>query len=798
MSRPLRVLILEDHLSDAELMVYELKSAGFSPEWTRVDDESAFLSELEKQPDIILADFNLPQYDASRALERLKEKGYNIPFIVVTGSISEEVAVAIMKQGAVDYLLKDRLTRLGQAVENALLQKKTLDSSLKAQADLKESEARFRRLAENAQDIIFRFRFFPERKYEYVSPAVIRILGYTPTDFYNNPEFDLQIIDQESLPQIFKATDNPERTKEPRLLKWATKTGKLVWLEERVVAITDENGKLVAMEGIARDVTEREHRERELKTLVNISSAMRTAQTQDELASVILDQVSTLTQATGVAFIIKDDQNLNNVIIQAKGELASSLGLRFPLGVGLIGKVIEEGQIYVTHDAERDCFIYKNLSLPKQRAAVFVPLKIHGEPIGAILVGMENLIEEEETSLLEAVSDLAANAIHRSRLTEETQHYAEMMKTVNKIGQALAETLDLQQIYQRLDLAIFELFPDTTSLFISRFDENKKIFNCVYGSVDSKIIGPNELPPAPLEPPGKGTQSEVIHTRKPLIIHNLQERIKNVRLNVTVGDSGPLVQSGLYVPMLAQGRIIGVVQVQSPTPNRYHDSDSEALSLIANTAAISIENGELFQQLQHSNIELFETYNSTLVGWADAMDLRDKETEGHTQRVVKITMELARRLGFTPEQLVDINRGALLHDIGKIGIPDRILLKPGPLSEEEWEIMRLHPQYAYQWLAPIKYLQNALEIPYCHHEHWDGSGYPRGLKGEEIPFSARIFAIVDVWDALRSDRPYRPAWTEDRILQYLRDQSGKLFDPLVVNAFMKILDEKTPLPSKAK
>ncbi|MDD3699878.1 MAG: HD-GYP domain-containing protein, partial [Atribacterota bacterium] len=182
-------------------------------------------------------------------------------------------------------------------------------------------------------------------------------------------------------------------------------------------------------------------------------------------------------------------------------------------------------------------------------------------------------------------------------------------------------------------------------------------------------------------------------------------------------------------------------------------------------------------------------YDTTIEGWAQALELRDRETEGHTRRVADLTVKLAQALGVKSEDLIHIRRGALLHDIGKMGIPDRILLKPGPLTPEEWEIMKKHPVYAWELLSPIKYLRPALDIPYYHHERWDGTGYPRGLKGEEIPLSARIFAVVDVWDALTSDRPYRPAWSQEKALQYIKEQSGHHFDPRVVEKFLGLLEE---------
>ncbi len=215
----------------------------------------------------------------------------------------------------------------------------------------------------------------------------------------------------------------------------------------------------------------------------------------------------------------------------------------------------------------------------------------------------------------------------------------------------------------------------------------------------------------------------------------------------------------------------------------------QVFETLAGQAGIAIDNALLLGALQRSNAELIMAYDLILEGWIRAIDLRDKETEGHSQRVMEMTLRLARRLGVGAAEMAHIRRGALLHDIGKLGIPDSILLKPGPLTEAEWEIMRQHPRYAYEWLQPIAYLRPALDIPYCHHEQWDGSGYPRGLQAEAIPVAARIFSIVDVWDALRSDRPYRRAWPEELARAHIHALSGKQFDPVVVDAFESMLAE---------
>jgi putative two-component system response regulator len=197
---------------------------------------------------------------------------------------------------------------------------------------------------------------------------------------------------------------------------------------------------------------------------------------------------------------------------------------------------------------------------------------------------------------------------------------------------------------------------------------------------------------------------------------------------------------------------------------------------------------KLLEDLRGANEELARTYDATLEGWVRALDMRDQETEGHTRRVTDLTVRLARAMGIAGQALVCMRRGALLHDIGKLAVPDRILLKPGPLDKEEWKLMRLHPAYARWMLEPIKFLRTALDIPYCHHEKWDGTGYPSGLKGKHIPLAARIFAVVDVWDALRSKRPYHDAWPEGEIRRHILEQSGKHFDPKVAATFLRLMD----------
>ena len=243
------------------------------------------------------------------------------------------------------------------------------------------------------------------------------------------------------------------------------------------------------------------------------------------------------------------------------------------------------------------------------------------------------------------------------------------------------------------------------------------------------------------------------------------------------------------VPLIAKGQIKGVLEVFHRTPLPASPEWIEFFESLALQTAIAIDNATLFEGLQRSNLELSLATDATIEGWSHALELRDRETEGHTQRVAELTLRLARAMGVSESELVHLRRGALLHDIGKMGIPDSILLKAGPLTQDEWIVMRKHPVYAYELLLRVDFLRQALDIPYYHHEKWDGTGYPQGLSGEQIPFAARLFAIVDVWDALSSDRPYSKAWSRARILDYLQEQAGRHFDPRVVQAFIEIVHQ---------
>ncbi|NTW03955.1 MAG: HD domain-containing protein [Oscillochloris sp.] len=430
--------------------------------------------------------------------------------------------------------------------------------------------------------------------------------------------------------------------------------------------------------------------------------------------------------------------------------------------------------------------------LTEQGMATLVGLWREERPVGAlaiILPADQANLSDGQICLLRILADLVAQAVVNAIRLTSARTRADDLETINKLGRALAETLDLDRIFELLYEVALELLPDVAGAIFSLFDAEKQQIICTFAVLDGQQLDPSGFPALPLAAVGRGIQSTVIHTRQPVIVGALEEIYQRAKDLVYVGDSGNITESALFVPMIARERVVGVLQVQSFTLGCFSMSHAAMLGLAANVAAMAIENARLVADLRRSNNDLLQAYDSTLEGWSRALDLRDQETQGHSQRVTDLTVRLARAAGMSDEQVSYVRWGALLHDIGKVGIPDSILLKPGPLNDAEWHIMRQHPVYAYNLLAPIKFLRPALDIPYCHHERWAGGGYPRNLSGEEIPLAARLFAVIDIWDALRSDRPYRPALSVEQVRAHLQSLAGNHLDPAAVALFFQVIDE---------
>ena len=366
--------------------------------------------------------------------------------------------------------------------------------------------------------------------------------------------------------------------------------------------------------------------------------------------------------------------------------------------------------------------------------------------------------------------------MHRINLHEETARHLRQLQTLQAVDSAISASIDLRHTLDiLLDHVTAQLGVDAAAVFL--LHPYLRVLECAAGrGFRTKSIEQMCLRL------GEATAGRAALKRRTINVLNSAEAPdkKSASLLETEGFA-----ASVSVPLIAKGEVKGVLEIFKRKPFSADTEWLEFLETLARQAAIAVDNARLFDDMQRANLELALAYDATIEGWAHALELRDRETEGHTRRVTEMTVAMARAKGVPEAKLVHMHRGALLHDIGKMGVPDSILLKPGKLTEEEWAIMRRHPEFAYEMLCSIEYLRPALDIPYCHHEKWDGTGYPRGLKGQEIPLAARIFAVADVFDALTSDRPYRPAWTRAHALEYIRQESGSHFDSQVVELFLK-------------
>jgi putative nucleotidyltransferase with HDIG domain len=420
---------------------------------------------------------------------------------------------------------------------------------------------------------------------------------------------------------------------------------------------------------------------------------------------------------------------------------------------------------------------------PGIRSGMYVPLKVGEHTIGCLSVESEQFDAFTETDewLITTLAAQAARALENARLFEETQRRLRQTMSLREIDQAIAGSMNLHLVLEIvLKHVITELGVDAAVILL--YNPQEQVLKYELG----KGLQTNALHFTRLRL-GDGYAGQAALAGKTIHISNLQTGKTDFLRSPTFSLERFICYYG--IPLITKGEIKGVLEI-------FHRSlinpDTEWLDFmetLAGQIAIAIDNATLYKDLQLSNIELALAYDATIEGWSRALDLRDKETEGHTQRVTRITIELAQAMGIGEVELVNIRRGALLHDIGKMGVPDNILLKPDKLTDEEWVIMRKHPTYAYEMLLPITYLKSALDIPYCHHEKWDGTGYPRGLQSEQIPLVARIFAIVDMWDALCSDRPYRKGWPEEKAIEYIKAGSGTHFDPKVVDMFFRMTSD---------
>ncbi|MBE0671954.1 MAG: GAF domain-containing protein [Anaerolineales bacterium] len=536
----------------------------------------------------------------------------------------------------------------------------------------------------------------------------------------------------------------------------------------------------------------------ELEMVNRVSFSLRTAKDTKEMLPILLEEIKSSIDTDAAVAIWLYDSEINELTTQtSSGWLGNLPKSKFKPNEGIIGHVFSSGLLYLSENLSKESRVTEENKkiIQSNTSGLAVPIRTSLNTIGVIMIARNNTrkFESHHIRLIATLADIAGNAIYRSSLFQQSEEQIRRLTALRELDTAITSSLDLH-----ITLNILTEYL-TTKMGASA--ARILVYNPDSQMLDSYTsIGFNNLTISK-HPIGIGDEltSRTLLDRRELLITNIEEE-DDILIPEYLLHEG--FKSYFAMPLFSKGATRGLIE----TFFRYNFNPSadwkDFLKTLAGQATIAIDNAQLFENLQRSNQELSLAYDTTLEGWGKALELRDKETKGHTNRVTNLTLELARQMGIPESEIPNIRRGTLLHDIGKMGVPDNILRKPGPLTEEETEEMRKHPQYAYDLLYPIAYLRPTLDIAYCHHEWWDGSGYPRGLKGTEIPLAARIFAIADVWDALLSDRPYRKAWAEADIIKYINDLSGKQFDPHVLNEFMKLIKGKqnpsSASPSKKK
>jgi putative nucleotidyltransferase with HDIG domain len=461
-------------------------------------------------------------------------------------------------------------------------------------------------------------------------------------------------------------------------------------------------------------------------------------------------------------------------------------GLRLPLGKGLSSWVIENRRSLRLRDylKEKPVEFVPFGRRRTSRSVLAVPMVSAGSVVGAISVQayQPGHYDEEDESLLEMLAAYAGTAIENARLFDEIQKRLRNLSALHAIDTAIGASVDLRMTLSiLLEHTAAELKIDAAAVLVLNPASRLLEYTATHG-FKTRVAEDTRLKM------GESLAGQAAIRREFQGVANLRSDghppEDQASMQAVYRQEGFVAHYA--IPLVAKGQVQGVLEAFHRSPFQANDDWIRFFDMLAGQAAIAIDNVRLFDDLQRSNLNLTFAYDATIQGWSQALELRDRDTKGHTQRVTDLTVQLAQHMGVPESEMEHVRRGALLHDIGKMATPDAILHKPDELNAEEWEIMRQHPVHAHEMLSKVAYLRPALDIPHYHHEKWDGSGYPEGLKGEQIPLPARIFAVVDVWDALTSDRPYRSAWTDEEAMAYIKVQSGKHFDPKVVDAFFAL------------
>ncbi len=793
MTSPVRILYVDDYPLDRELVrdALEKENGGF--EVVEAASRADFEAILARGDfDLVLSDFNILGFEGLQVLEAVRAKDPNLPVIIVTGTGSEEVAAEAIKRGAADYVIKtpSHIQRLPHTIHAALKKKQLELERQQAIDDLRASNELLSLFVKDSPIYAF---------IKQVTPTESRVLAASENyiDMVGIPGSKMIGM---TMPELFPSEFAAKMTADD----WAVVSGgKTLNLDEDLngrnyttIKFPISVGGKNLLAGYTMDITQRKQADQEihrrlmeLQVLYESSLGLSSHLTPAEIGRKIID-------------ILKEQLDWHHAVVrlrQEQGDELEIIGYAAPgltpknyaaeikrlnslvgqVGQGMNGWVIQHGELVRSSDLTSDPRYIE--TFPGIRSGLYAPMIAGEKVIGAIAIESEtaDAFNDLDERLLATLAKIIANAIHRSRLREQTEQQLQRLQALRTIDQAISASFDLNiTLNVFLKNAVSQLKVDAALLLLFNPAINALEYAAESGFRSNSVRKIHVR----LGEQGAG---RVALERQMMSIPDLRKVEKPFVHPELASEEGFV--SYHAVPLIIKGQIKGVLEVFQRSLLEPDAEWLDFLETLAGQAAIGIDNNQLFENLQRSNFELAIAYDETIEGWSKALDLRDRETEGHTQRVTRLTQEMGTFMGMNESELVLVRRGALLHDIGKMGVPDSILFKPGELTPEEWEIMRQHPRFAYDMLSPIAYLRQALDIPYCHHEKWDGTGYPRGLKGKEIPITARIFAVVDVYDALTSDRPYRKAWSTEKTLDYIREQSGKHFDPEVVETFLKVI-----------
>ncbi len=657
-----------------------------------------------------------------------------------------------------------------------------------ATTELRMGARRFQALVQNLGDLVTVHD--AQGRIQYATPSTARLLGYPEDQLIGKNAFELihpddMDIAHAAFARVLELRNHGMPT------EYRVRQAGGAWIDVETVGTNFLEDPVVR--GIvltSRIITERKRHERQLLAISTVASALRTANTRDEMLPIILDQVIRLVNADGAALAMRDAATGEAVIRLGRGSAEGLTGRKLLASEGVLGQVIQSAQSYYSEDILVEPLfagmVPTRRSADGRVAAIAMPLMANDKPIGALWVQKESpadeqgqLLDDEQIQLLTAIAEMSANAIHRATLNEQTQLRLHRLMVLQNIDLAISQSVDLQMT---LNLLLGEIISrlriDAADVFV--IDPTDGRLKCAASrGFTTGFVSRSD---APLR---RGpNRRALMEQRTNYVTGNSPTQLPPEILPMFEAEG---FQTYYGLPLISSGRTVGLLELFQRTPMPSDREWTDYLDGLAVHVALAVEKVSLIQDLQKSNSELMNAYDGVIEGWSHALALRDHETVEHAKRVTSLTLQVARAVGVEPQELTNIRRGAMLHDIGKIALPDAILLKREPLTEEDWDVLRRHPSYAYDLMAPIDYLKPALDIPYCHHERWDGKGYPRGLKGAEIPLAAQVFSIVDVYDALTSDRPYRAAWSPDEALAYIREQAGTRFNPELVEAFMKTL-----------